>query len=58
MAKNYRVDFWNYREELAVFDGLIMKGEKIIIPRSMRSNLLELVHARHMGVEKKPEKSM
>ena len=52
VAKNYRVDFWNYREELAVFDGLIMKGEKIIIPRSMRSNLLELVHAGHMGVEK------
>ena len=36
------IDFWNYREELAVFDGLIMKGEKIVIPRSMRSNLLEL----------------
>ena len=29
----------NYREELAVFDGLIMKGEKIAIPRSVRSNL-------------------
>ena len=46
------IDFWNYREELAVFDGFIMKGEKIVIPRSMRSNLLELVHAEHMGVEK------
>ena len=46
------IDFWNYREELAVFDGFIMKGEKIVIPRSIRSNLLELVHAEHMGVEK------
>ena len=46
------IDFWNYREELAVFDGLIMKGEKIVILRSMRSSLLELVHAGHMGVEK------
>ena len=37
---------------MAVFDGLIMKGEKIVIPRSMRSSLLELVHTGHIGVEK------
>ena len=36
---------------MAVFDGLIMKGEKIVIPRAMRSSLLELVRAGHMGVE-------
>ena len=53
------IDFWNYREELAVFffDGLIMKGEKIVIPTSMRSNLIELVHAGHMGVEKNSVKN-
>ena len=51
------IDFWNYREELAVFYGLIMKGEKIVIPRSMRSSLLELVHEGHLGVEKNPKKS-
>ena len=42
---------------MVVFDGLIMKGKKIIIPMSMRSSLLELVHAGHKGVEKNPEKA-
>ena len=51
------LDFWNYREELAVFDGLIMKGQKLVIPRSMRSRLLELVHSGHMGVEKTLKRS-
>lgn len=51
------IDYWNIREELAVFDGLIMKGERIVIPRSMRSNLLELVHEGHMGVGKNPQSS-
>lgn len=51
-CKSEILDFWNYREELAVFGGLIMKGQKLVNPRSMRSHLLELVHAGQMGVER------
>jgi len=45
-------DFWNCREDLSVVDGLIMKGHKLVIPKSLRSNMLEIVHTGHMGVEK------
>jgi hypothetical protein len=44
--------YWNYRDELTSIDGLIMKGNKIIIPKAIRSKMLELVHSGHMGVEK------
>lgn len=46
------LEFWNFRDELAVYDGILMKGQKLLVPRSLRSNMLEIVHAGHMGVEK------
>lgn len=44
--------FWNFRDELSVVDGIIMKGPKIVIPNSLRSKMLEVVHTGHMGTEK------
>ena len=29
--------YWNYRDELAIEDGLIVKGERIVIPRYIQS---------------------
>ena len=45
-------DFWNYRDQLSVADGLILKGCKILIPESLRSKMLEILHTGHMGIEK------
>lgn len=46
-------DFWNYRDELTVHNGIIMKGQKIVIPKSLRSNMIEIIHGSgHFGVEK------
>lgn len=46
-------DFWNYRDELTVYDGVIMKGNKIVVPKSLRSNMIEIIHGSgHFGVEK------
>ena len=44
--------YWNIREEITVIDGLLFAGRKLIIPRSMRSVMLELLHESHQGVEK------
>lgn len=46
------LDFWNFRDELACFDGIIMKGQKLVIPKALRSSILDIVHVGHMGVEK------
>ena len=46
------VDFWNHRDELSYIDGLLLKGSKIVIPRSLRTKILESIHTGHMGIEK------
>jgi hypothetical protein len=39
------IDFWNHRDQLSFSDGLIMKGHTIVIPKELRSEMLETVHA-------------
>ena len=33
--------YWNYRDELAIDDWLIVKGERIVIPRFMIPDILK-----------------
>lgn len=44
--------YWNYRDELTVADGLILKGTRIIIPKSLQPAVLEQLHYGHQGAEK------
>ena len=44
--------YWAYRDELAVLDGIILKGRCIIIPNSLRQQVLNQLHTNHMGIEK------
>ena len=44
--------FWNYRDELTVADGLILKGTRIIIPKSLQPDILRRLHFAHQGAEK------
>ncbi len=44
--------FWTFRSELTIADGVLYKGAKILIPTTMRPTLLEKIHAAHQGVEK------
>ena len=44
--------YWSYRDELVVIDGIILKGRHIIIPNSLRQQVLDQHHTNHMGIEK------
>ena len=44
--------YWSYRDELVVIDGIILKGRHIIIPNSLRQQVLKQLHMNHMGIEK------
>ena len=37
-------EYWNYRDELSILDGLILKGTRIIIPDQCREDLLKQLH--------------
>ena len=42
-------EFWNYKEELTVQDGALYKGMKVIVPTSMRPQMIARVHSSHLG---------
>lgn len=45
-------DFWNYRDELSVHDGIIVKGARIVIPAALQKEVLNLLHEGHQGIVK------
>ena len=44
--------YWNYREELAIEDGLIFKAHRLVIPTSQRAEYLKDLHACQLEEEK------
>ena len=44
--------YWNYRDEMSVLDGLILKCIRIIIPSDCRDDVLEKLHGGHFGIER------
>ncbi|KAK3087333.1 hypothetical protein FSP39_004790 [Pinctada imbricata] len=45
-------DYWNFREELSVYNGIVTKGQRLVIPSSMREDILYYLHLGHAGIEK------
>ena len=45
-------EYWNHRDEITEADGILLKGEKIIIPHRLRADMLQRIHTGHFGVEK------
>ena len=44
-------EYWAYREELTVHNGVLFKGSRVIIPRIMRPEVKSKIHSSHQGVE-------
>lgn len=44
--------YWNFREELACYEGILFKGEKIVIPKSQIKKMLEQIHQGHHGIQR------
>ena len=45
-------EFWNFRCDLTLEDGLVLKGNRIVIPSSMRDQVLQAIHLGHQGENK------
>ena len=43
--------YFQFRDELTVQDGLIFKGERVIIPTSLRQEMKDAIHSAHIGIE-------
>ena len=44
--------YWDFRDELSVYDGIIFKGERVVIPKDMQSEILHMIHYSHQGLVK------
>ncbi|PIK52013.1 hypothetical protein BSL78_11086 [Apostichopus japonicus] len=44
--------FWSYRDELTVCDGVILKGFQVVIPKQMQAGILQKLHTSHLGQQK------
>ena len=42
--------FFPYRDELTIFNGLILKGSHIVIPTVLQDQLLNVIHQSHLGI--------
>ncbi|KAI8519529.1 hypothetical protein Bbelb_027860 [Branchiostoma belcheri] len=44
--------YWTIRDDISVEDGVLLAGSRIIIPKSMRPEILQKIHEGHLGMEK------
>ena len=44
--------FWNVRRQLSTESGLVLIGCRIVVPTSMRRDVLKALHASHQGIER------
>ena len=45
-------DYWKVRDQLHVADGLIFVGERLVVPTTMKTIVLQAIHEGHMGIER------
>ncbi len=48
---NEIVHYYSFQDELTVHDGVVIKGERVVIPDALRSDMIHRVHSAHLGIE-------
>jgi uncharacterized protein YlaI len=50
-------DFLQVRHDLTVIDGIVIKNDRLVVPRSMRNKLLKSINASHLVIEKTKQRA-
>ena len=45
-------DYWNFRCDLVIDDGIVLKGNRIVVPEKLRKEVLKAIHTGHQGESK------
>ena len=43
--------YWNFRDELSVYDDVLYKSYQVIVPASLRPEMLRKIHKAHQGAD-------
>ena len=44
-------EFWTYRDELTLHNGVLFKNQRLIIPKALRAEVTSRIHSSHLGIE-------
>ena len=44
--------YWNIRNELHEAEGILLFGERLVVPASLRPDMLQVIHEGHLGRDK------
>ena len=44
--------YWDFRDELSTYNGIIYRGERTVIPSELRATTLKTIHSSHLGMLK------
>lgn len=42
--------YFSYRDEMTIENGVILRGERIVVPRSLRYEMKQNIHSGHLGI--------
>ncbi|CAB4019844.1 Hypothetical predicted protein [Paramuricea clavata] len=45
-------EYWNFRDELCICDGHLLKCDRLITPSALRPEMVDKIHSSHLGMEK------
>ena len=49
--------YWNFRDEISSINGLLYKSNKIVVPKSLKDDMLNRIHESHLGIVKCKERA-
>ena len=49
--------YFTFKEEISFIDGLLFKGNRLIVPKALRNKTLQVLHRSHMGIIKTQERA-
>lgn len=44
-------EYFPFREELSIHNGLVFKGHRVVVPQQQRAEILEKLHSSHSGIQ-------
>ncbi|KAK3744137.1 hypothetical protein QZH41_006175 [Actinostola sp. cb2023] len=45
-------EYWHIRDEITAHNGVLLRGERLIVPTLLRNEMLQKIHQNHFGIEK------
>ena len=49
--------YWTCKDEISCVDGLLFKGNKVIVPKSLQPQMLDIIHESHQGIVKSKQRA-